>query len=106
MTTPRHSSPWFALVIISVVTHDAWDRSADRRHRRRRQSDFKAAFLDAPGKLAGNQDLVAISAAFLARVKSGEVKLPFMLKGLDTVMTDIETRATAVSDALQTARKV
>lgn len=47
----------------------------------------------------------ALSADFLAKVESGEVKLPFMLKGLDTVVTDIETRATAVSDALQTAQK-
>lgn len=47
----------------------------------------------------------ALSADFLAKVESGEVKLPFMLKGLDTVVTDIETRATAVSDALHTAQK-
>lgn len=47
----------------------------------------------------------ALSADFLAKVESGEVKLPFMLKGLDTVVTDIETRATAVSDALTQAQK-
>lgn len=46
----------------------------------------------------------ALSADFLAKVESGEVKLPFMLKGLDTVVTDIETRATAVSDALKSAQ--
>lgn len=47
----------------------------------------------------------ALSADFLAKVESGEVKLPFMLKGLETVVADIETRATAVSDALTQAQK-
>lgn len=42
-----------------------------------------------------------LSASFLAKVESGEVVLPFMLKGIDQVVTDIETRATAVSEALQ-----
>lgn len=45
----------------------------------------------------------ALSSDFLAKVESGEVVLPFMLKGLDTVVSDIETRATAVSDALKAA---
>lgn len=46
-----------------------------------------------------------LSAGFLAKVESGEVVLPFMLKGLDTVVEDIETRATAVSDALKAAQE-
>lgn len=37
---------------------------------------------------------------FLGKVESGEVKLPFQLKGEAAVMTEIETRATAVADAL------
>ncbi|MFT6668635.1 MAG: hypothetical protein ACJAVZ_000081 [Afipia broomeae] len=46
-----------------------------------------------------------LSAGFLAKVESGEVVLPFMLKGLENTVADIETRATAVSDALQAAQK-
>lgn len=46
-----------------------------------------------------------LSAGFLAKVESGEVVLPFMLKGLDATVAEIETRATAVSDALQAAQK-
>ena len=51
----------------------------------------------------------ALSAGFLQKVNpenptEGEVVLPFMLKGLDQVVADIEMRATAVSDALQTAQ--
>lgn len=44
-----------------------------------------------------------LSAGFLAKVESGEVVLPFMLKGLDNTVAEIETRATAVSDALKAA---
>ena len=52
----------------------------------------------------------ALSAGFLAKINTenpteGEVVLPFMLKGLDQVVADIENRATAVSDALQAAQK-
>lgn len=43
--------------------------------------------------------------AFLTKVAAGEVKLPFQLKGEAAVMTEIETRATAVSDALIQAQK-
>lgn len=43
--------------------------------------------------------------AFLGKVEAGEVKLPFQLKGEAAVMTEIETRATAVSDALIQAQK-
>jgi hypothetical protein len=46
----------------------------------------------------------ALSAEFLAKVKSGEVKLPFMIKGVGSVVAGIETRATAVSDALTQAK--
>ncbi len=43
--------------------------------------------------------------AFLAKVAADEVKLPFQTKGEDVVIAEIETRATAVSDALQTDRE-
>ena len=42
-----------------------------------------------------------LSAGFLAKVEGGEVKLPFMVKGLDSVVSDIEQRATAVAEVLQ-----
>jgi len=45
-----------------------------------------------------------LSAAFLAKVESGEVQLPFMAKGLDVVVADIEARATAVTEALKSAQ--
>lgn len=51
------------------------------------------------------EPFAALSAGFLAKIESGEVKLPFMLKGLDQVVADIETRATAVSEALSVARE-
>ena len=37
---------------------------------------------------------------FLAKVDSGEIRLPYMDKGIDSVMTEIEQRATKVSDVL------
>ncbi len=46
------------------------------------------------------EPFAALSAEFLQKVESGEVVLPFMLKGIASVVTDIETRATAVSTAL------
>ena len=42
----------------------------------------------------------ALATDFLAKVSSGEVKLPFQAKGLDSVVEDIEVRATAVTDVL------
>lgn len=47
----------------------------------------------------------ALSADFLAQIESGEVKLPFLAKGIDVVVDDIKTRATAVSDALQSVQE-
>jgi hypothetical protein len=41
-----------------------------------------------------------MATAFLAKIESGEVKLPFMQKGLDSVVNDIQTRATAVAGVL------
>ena len=41
-----------------------------------------------------------LATAFLSKVASGEVKLPFQAKGLESVVADIETRATAVTDVL------
>lgn len=46
-----------------------------------------------------------LSAGFLAKVESGDVVLPFMLKGIEAVVEDIETRATAVSEAINPAQK-
>lgn len=40
----------------------------------------------------------ALSSDFLAKVESGEVKLPFMAKGIENVVADIEGRSTAVAD--------
>ncbi len=42
----------------------------------------------------------AISDDFLGKVQAGEVRLPFQVKGTEGVIMDIETRATAVADAL------
>lgn len=44
-----------------------------------------------------------LSAGFLTKVEDGEVKLPFMIKGLDSVVSDIEQLATAVAVVLQSA---
>lgn len=41
-----------------------------------------------------------LATSFLAKVESGDVKLPFQAKGMENVVADIETRATAVADAL------
>lgn len=40
------------------------------------------------------------ASSFLSKVDAGAVKLPFLVKGEAEVMTEIETRATAVADAL------
>ena len=63
-------------------------------------TEFKAAFLATLGKLAGDQDMVAVSAGFLAKIEAGEVLIPVMIKGVGDVMADIENRSTAVSEAL------
>lgn len=49
---------------------------------------------------AAAEPFEALSASFLAKVEGEEVQLPFMQKGIETVVSDIETRATAVSGAL------
>ena len=67
-------------------------------------TDFKKAFLGALGKLAGEQDMVAISAAFLQKIEDGDVIIPAMAKGLSEVIADIEVRSTAVSMALVAAQ--
>ena len=41
-----------------------------------------------------------VASSFLAKVESGVVKLPFLVKGEAEVMAEIENRATAVSEAL------
>lgn len=66
-------------------------------------ASFKTAFTDAIASMAGEQDMAALSAAFLAKVASGEVKVPALAKGIDEVIADIEQRSTAVSDALISA---
>jgi len=67
-------------------------------------TDFKKAFLGALGKLAGEQDMVAISAAFLQKIEDGDVIIPAMAKGMGEVIADIEARSTAVSQALIAAQ--
>jgi len=47
----------------------------------------------------------AMSAEFLAKVESGEVQLPFMVKGIPNVIADIEARSTAVTGVLVSASK-
>ncbi|MFD2177742.1 hypothetical protein [Veronia pacifica] len=42
----------------------------------------------------------ALATSFLTKVESGEVKLPFQVKGLESVVEDIESRATAVAEVL------
>jgi hypothetical protein len=42
-----------------------------------------------------------LSAGFRAKLEGGEVRLPYMGKGLDRVVSEIEQRATAVADVLQ-----
>ena len=46
-----------------------------------------------------------LSASFLAKLDADEVKLPFMVKGLESVVSDIEKRATAVTEVLQSLPK-
>ncbi|RXJ70599.1 hypothetical protein CS022_22730 [Veronia nyctiphanis] len=41
-----------------------------------------------------------LASSFLTKVESGEVKLPFQVKGLESVVEDIESRATAVAEVL------
>lgn len=45
-------------------------------------------------------DFAPLADALLAKVSSGDVKLPFLVKGEAEVMAEIENRATAVSEAL------
>lgn len=63
-------------------------------------AEFKAAYLAALGKLGGDHDMVQISADFLAKIEAGEVMIPAMVKGVGSVIGDIETRSTAVAQAL------
>ena len=44
-----------------------------------------------------------LAAGFLGKVESGEVKLPFMGKGLEKVVGEIEQRATSVAEVLAQA---
>ena len=44
-----------------------------------------------------------LAASFLGKVEKGEVKLPFMGKGLEKVVSDIEQRATSVAEVLAQA---
>ncbi len=67
-------------------------------------SDFKKALLDMMNALASGNDMASISQAFLDRVQSGEVILPAMAKGVGDVISDIETRSTAVARALVAAQ--
>lgn len=42
-----------------------------------------------------------LATSFLGKIEAGDVKLPFQTKGLDNVVSDIENRATAVSNVLE-----
>ena len=44
-----------------------------------------------------------LAAGFLGKVENGEVKLPFMGKGLEKVVGEIEQRATSVAEVLAQA---
>ena len=63
-------------------------------------TEFKTAYLAAIGQLGGDNDLVEISGEFLAKIEAGEVMIPAMVKGMNTVVGEIETRSTAVAQAL------
>lgn len=52
---------------------------------------------------AAAEPFAAISGAFLTKVDSGEVKLPFMAKDFAVVVADIEQRASAVATVLAPA---
>lgn len=47
----------------------------------------------------------AMSAEFLSKIESGDVQLPFMVKGIPNVIADIEARSTAVTGVLVSAQK-
>ena len=49
---------------------------------------------------AAAEPFADMSAEFLAKVEAGDVKLPFMAKGIEATIAEIETRATAVTEAL------
>ena len=49
---------------------------------------------------AAAEPFAAMSADFLGKVEAGEVKLPFMAKGIEATIAEIEARATAVTEAL------
>ncbi len=66
---------------------------------------FKKTFLSAMEDLAGDHDMVAISASFLGKIKDKEVLIPALIKGLPDVVKDIEDRSTAVSKALIASSK-
>ena len=61
---------------------------------------FQTAYLDAIDQLAGDNDMAAVSAAFLAKVGDGTVKVPAVEKGIDVVVEEVEARSTAVSNAI------
>ena len=49
---------------------------------------------------AAAEPFAAQAADFLANVEAGTVRLPYIAKGVNGTMAEIETRATAVSEAL------
>ena len=63
-------------------------------------TDFKSTFLATLGRLAAGDDMVQISADFLARIESGDVVIPALAKDIDYVIGDIETCGTVVARAL------
>jgi hypothetical protein len=49
---------------------------------------------------AAAEPFAPLATSFLSKVETGTVKLAFMAKELDTVIADIETRSTAVAEAI------
>ena len=54
---------------------------------------------------AATASIAPMAAAFLKDIETGEVKMPFMAKGLESVVADIKQRATQVSNVLESAQK-
>jgi hypothetical protein len=55
---------------------------------------------------ASTNDFAPIAQAFLTKVDTEQVKLPFNVRGLDETMDKIEQRATAVANAMMTAQPI
>lgn len=54
-------------------------------------------------EIAGDADLPALAADFLAKVKSGDILVPIMAKGLPAALAEIAERSNAVTAAISGA---